>query len=275
MNGNVKASAAPAETRPGVTPAHRLAALARAEFTLLRRNKLLMVNAFVIPLLPIALLIPARSGGRVPQEAAVIALALLVLVLLLFVVYYNLLSSYVARREELVLKRLRTGECSDAEILLGTALPAVTVALGMVLLMSLVGTLALGLPAPENPIVLLLAVLGGAAVFTSLALITTTFTKNSEAAQITSLPVIGISVLGLPWVADALPQSVGEVVPYLPLAPVAELTMLGWLGLTPGGDRVAFAEIFQLAWQPALVMLAWLVLGAMVAHRYFRWEPRR
>jgi ABC-2 type transport system permease protein len=37
-------------------------------------------------------------------------------------------SGLVARREELALKRLRTGEATDAEILAGTVAPAVAIA---------------------------------------------------------------------------------------------------------------------------------------------------
>jgi ABC-2 type transport system permease protein len=47
---------------------------------------------------------------------------------LLPVVFYNVVIALVARREELVLKRLRTGEVRDAEILAGTAAPAVALA---------------------------------------------------------------------------------------------------------------------------------------------------
>ncbi|SNR32647.1 ABC-2 type transport system permease protein [Haloechinothrix alba] len=253
----------------------RVASLARAETTLLRRNKLLLFNAVVIPLLPVALLLFVRAEGELTDEAATTALTLMIAALLLFAVYYNLLSSVVARREELVLKRMRAGECSDAEILAGTALPAIGIALAMVALMILVGSAALGLPAPSNPVLLVLGILGGALTFTALALITTTVTRNSEAAQITSMPVIMIAVLGLPLVADGLPEQVRQLAPYLPLHPVMELATLGWMGTTLHGDSAGFAESFTHAWEPGLVILGWLVLGALVARSYFRWEPRR
>jgi ABC-2 type transport system permease protein len=47
---------------------------------------------------------------------------------LLSAVYYNLVTALVARREQLVLKRLRTGESTDPEILAGTAAPAIAIA---------------------------------------------------------------------------------------------------------------------------------------------------
>ena len=45
------------------------------------------------------------------------------LVIALFPVYYNVLSQFVSRRDELVLKRMRTGETRDAELLVSIALP--------------------------------------------------------------------------------------------------------------------------------------------------------
>ena len=45
------------------------------------------------------------------------------LVIALFPVYYNVLSQFVNRRDELVLKRMRTGETRDAELLVSIALP--------------------------------------------------------------------------------------------------------------------------------------------------------
>jgi len=47
---------------------------------------------------------------------------------LLSAVYCNLVTALVARREQLVLKRLRTGESTDPEILTGTAAPAIAIA---------------------------------------------------------------------------------------------------------------------------------------------------
>ena len=46
---------------------------------------------------------------------------------LILVAYYNLVTTFVARREELVLQRMRTGELTDGEILLGTAVPTLLV----------------------------------------------------------------------------------------------------------------------------------------------------
>ena len=54
-------------------------------------------------------------GAVIVTSVAVLAIGM--------VVYYNLVTAYVGRREEYVLKRLRTGELTDPEILAGTAHP--------------------------------------------------------------------------------------------------------------------------------------------------------
>ena len=75
-----------------------------------------------------------------------------------FPVYYNLLSQLVTRRDELVLKRLRTGESTDAEIVVSLALPGVVVAL-VTAALAVPVALALGQPAPRNPLLHVVTVL--------------------------------------------------------------------------------------------------------------------
>ena len=105
--------------------AKRVGALARAEALLLRRNPIALLNALGTPLLGVALLNAFPPDGA-PLPGAGIA-ATLAAFALLFPLYYNLVTTLVARREELVLKRLRSGEPGDREILLGTAAPAVAI----------------------------------------------------------------------------------------------------------------------------------------------------
>ena len=96
------------------------------------------------------------SAGDLGGGAAVVTS--LTAFTLLFVVYYNLVTALVARREELVLKRLRTGETSDAEILAGTAAPAVAIAWGQILIGAVAAVTAFGMGLPANPLVVLAAI---------------------------------------------------------------------------------------------------------------------
>ena len=108
---------------------HRFAALAWAEGVLLRRNRIALLTGVA---LPAALVLWLRSSGLDAGGPRGMAAAMLVTWLaafaLLAAVYYNLVTAMVARREGLVFKRLRSGEIADAEILAGTAAPAVAIA---------------------------------------------------------------------------------------------------------------------------------------------------
>ena len=81
--------------------------------------------------------------------------------LLLFVVYYTVLSTAVARREEGVLQRLRTGEAADAEILTALAVPAVAITLVQTLVLAVAGAAVIDLPLPQDPLLTLAGVLLG------------------------------------------------------------------------------------------------------------------
>ncbi|AKE00236.1 ABC transporter permease [Rhodococcus erythropolis] len=261
---------------------NRIATLSRSEFTLLGRNRLLLFNAIVLPLIfPVGMLYPSRDGGLSDKSVSA-GLEVFALFLLVFVVFYNLLSVYATRRDELVLKRLRTGECSDAEILAGPAVPSwvltalLTVVIG-------IAVMVLGGSAPVNPVLVLVAVIGGAALFTALALITSAVTRNAEAAQITCMPILILATAGMSSIRNVVPDNIARILDFTPLAAVVDLLNLGWLGRTTGeladlgdapGAAAGFVDTFGSAGQPLLVMLAWIVGSVLIANVHFRWEPR-
>ncbi|WP_406734018.1 hypothetical protein [Streptomyces sp. NBC_01794] len=86
---------------------------------------------------------------------------------LIIVDYSNLASAYTAWREALSLKRLRTGEVSDPEILAGIALPAVVLALAQCGLMVAAGAALLHLKVPQRPELLVAGALLGRPVSTA------------------------------------------------------------------------------------------------------------
>ena len=135
----------------------RVRGLALINIRLLLRNRLATFYAFALPLLPLALLLaedPDDPRSGLATVATVLTMALL------FPVYYNLLSVVVTRRDELVLKRLRTGEVRDGEILLSLALPGVGIAV-LICLVAMVVTPLLGFAAPANPAFMLVGMLVG------------------------------------------------------------------------------------------------------------------
>lgn len=259
-----------------MSAARRIRALGRAELTLLLRNRTALFSAVVLPLA----LVGATAGVPVDRGALSTKAFLVIATLgfiLLAAVYYNLVTTYVARREELVLKRLRAGELTDAEILAGVASPAVAVALTQSGLSIVAAAVFLGIPAPVNVPLLVFGVAGGVAVFVLLAAASSVFTRTTELAQITTLPVLMGCLFGsgLMLPLEELPDPVASALRAVPLSPVVELMRLGWVGTAGERPPEDFLGAFGPAAVPSAVLLAWTVLGAVAVRHWFRWEPRR
>ncbi|TDC45550.1 ABC transporter permease [Jiangella ureilytica] len=257
----------------------RIRAIATAELRLLVRNRTAMFTALVLPLITVGGLSAIGFGenGDLPLGALVVTM--LAAFTLLYVVYYNLVSAYVGRREDLVLKRLRVGELTDAEILAGTALPSVVVAVAQIVFTAIVAAIAFGLDVPVNAALAVLAVLAGVVMFVLLAAASTAFTRNVEMAQVSTLPVVFLCMASLIFsggvtAPENIPDTAQAVVRFIPLSPVVDLVGLGLTGQTSDGDTVGFAASWGEAAQPAAIAVAWIVLGLWALRRWFRWEPR-
>lgn len=253
----------------------RLLGLAAAELSLLRRNRMQLGTAIVLPLaMPLAFL-PIKNLGADPGALAGL-LGTMVVMVLLFVVYYNLLSAYVARRQDLVLKRLRTGESSDATVLAATAVPALVLATVMITLMMTLSVPLLDLPLPTNPLALVLGLVLGGIMLVPAALVTANITRTVESAQVTSLPAMVVLMLGTGAIlpVDILPGWAARVMAILPSAPITALTRLGWLGIDADGAAVHGADLWAASAGQAAILLGWTLLGVLIVREHFRWEPR-
>ncbi|WP_112267981.1 ABC transporter permease [Lentzea terrae] len=234
----------------------RAVAVGQAELKLFWRNRTALFNSLVLPLLIVPLLLSVDADG-VPLVIGLIGFVLVM------AVYYNLVTTFVARREELVLKRLRVGELTDPEILLGASLPSVVVALGQMALFAVIVGVMTGVSLPSRPWFLLVGIVGGVIVFVLLAAASSAFTRTVEMAQVTSLPVLMACVLGsgLFIPLSVMPEGVASVLRLLPLTPVLDLLRAGW----HGGPVL----------QPLIILAAWIALGTYAVRRWFRWDPRR
>jgi len=248
----------------------RTAGLARANATLVLRNRMAFTYAVVLPLLPLGLLlVDDRGAGGAGAAAVTTALMMAAL----FPVYYNLLSQLVTRRDELVLKRLRTGESSDADIIVSLALPGLVVALATAAIAVPIA-IALGQDLPLNLLLYALTVVVTLVLFAAFACWTAAWTRNAEAAQITSMPVIVLVVLG--QVAVGLPEEVRRWTELTPGAAMTELVRVSWFGFETGSAErtLGLGDTWAAAVEPLLVLGAWAVLAVVLARRSMRWEPR-
>lgn len=264
--------------RPTAARHRRVAALARAELLLLVRNRTALANGLLLPLVFVGLF--TVLGGATGQDVtgpdtATGLLVMLVVIAQLFVVYYNVTSAYVARREDRVLQRLLTGSTTRAEALLAPAVPAVVLTVAQAAVGYVAVSVLVDPPGMVNAVLVVLAVLGGAAVLVALAAATAGFSRTVESVQLTTLPVV---VLVLPF-AGLFPTSGGgpvdAVARFTPLRPVTELLWLGLDGRTAHGATVTTVEAFSAAGLPIAVLAAWTVLGVLAARRWMRWVPRR
>ncbi|MFD9129025.1 ABC transporter permease [Kitasatospora sp. NPDC059571] len=262
------------------TAAGRLLALGRAEATLLLRNRTALFMAVAMPVV-----LTVSLKGILDQQAkdhsdldlhAALVNGVTGLVLL-FVVYYNLTAAYTARRSELVLKRLRTGEATDLEILAGTALPSVALGLLECALIGAGGAVRLGLPAPVNPVLLLVGLLLGVGLLIALAAATSAVTKSVETAGITTMPLLLVAQLGsgLLIPLETMPGPLAAVCRALPTTPAFQLLRLGWFGSDGSDPPTGFLGTWPQALPHLALGAAWLAVAVWAARRWFRWEPRR
>ncbi|MTE19810.1 ABC transporter permease [Streptomyces sp. TRM43335] len=248
----------------------RVRALARAELTLLVRNRTALFTALLMPFFMVFLM--RSSVGEMNLEDTGLSVAGLVMtsgiaMVLIFVVYTNLIPTYVARREELVLKRLRTGEVRDWEILAGTALPVVVLAVAQCALLVAAGAALLDMAPPERLDLLLAGVLAGVVLMVLTAAVTAVVTRTAESAQITALPLMLASFVGsgLFVPLEVMPDRLADVLRLLPMTPVVDLVRYGWFG-GGGYDDVLRA---------LLTAVVWVAASVFAVRRWFRWEPRR
>ncbi|WP_122819101.1 ABC transporter permease [Nocardioides pantholopis] len=256
---------------PARASLRRVRGLVRANARLVVRNRLTLSYAVVLPLLPLLLVLGGDRGAIGPGAASVITVVMLAL---LFPVFYNTLSMIVTRRDELVLKRLRTGEVRDAELLVSLAAPGAIIAM-LIGLVTIPAALALGVPAPQAPVLYLLTIAVASVTLATLAFWTAAWTRNAEAAQLTSMPVMALLVAG--QLAVGFPDEVRRWIAYTPGGAVTDLVRGSWFGLGPDDGVDPTLDTLG-AWAgagvPLLVLVAWTLLGGWLAARSMRWEPR-
>ncbi|MFF2075190.1 ABC transporter permease [Kitasatospora sp. NPDC058162] len=262
------------------TTARRLLALGRAEATLLLRNRTALFTAVVLPVVLIGSLrsILKQQAENTPGldiDSMLVYGA--VGMVLAFVVYYNLTAAYVGRRGELVLKRLRTGEAGDLEILLGTAVPSLALGLLMAALIGVGGSVGLHLAVPVNPLLMLVGLVLTLATMIALAALSSAFTKTVESAGITTLPVMLVMQFGsgLFVPLEVMPSQLADVCRLLPTTPAFQLIRVGWFGTDGSAAPTDFLGSWGAAAPHLVTGTVWLGLAVWGAVRYFRWEPRR
>jgi ABC-2 type transport system permease protein len=239
--------------------------LAGAELVLLRRSPLAVANAVLGPLaLGVAWVLLAKDSGK--SDGGDTA-AMQLLMLLGFAPYVGATATIATRRQELVLKRLRTCDVSNTGIIAGLLTPfALLVVLQSAVLFSI--TIVVGGQEPVRWWPLLAAVAGGTVLAMAFAFVTAAFTPAPELVQLTSTPFfLGLFGGGM-WLLHT--GTATWPMRAVPGVPVADLVRLAWRH--PGASQ------WEVLHQSAPSLLAILLLAASavaLAVRTFRWELRR
>ncbi|MGX2996198.1 ABC transporter permease [Streptomyces sp. JNUCC 64] len=256
--------------RATTTAVDRLVSLTRAEVSLLLRSKGTLFAAVFVPLvLPFSF----RSVTKdMDLEGTGLSIGTILMpsavgFSLLFAVYMAFTGILVARREELVLKRLRVGELRDAEILGGTALPSVCVALIQcaVLVAGSVALLDVGVPKAVH--LSLLGLVLGLVMCAALAAVTAAFSRTLENSQVAVMPLMLVSMFGsgITVPLEMLPDEAARICELLPLTGVISLVRGGWTGTMSGTETLT----------AVVTAVVWTGLSVFAVRRWFRWEPRR
>lgn len=229
--------------------------IARTELRLIARSKAVLISATAVPLVLAASVLARR------EETVLASVGMVTMVLTFFAmfsIYATAVTTLVTRRQELFLKRLRSGETSDAAILVGVSLPPVLLYVlqtGIVLaVMS-----AIGVAWPAAWWWVAVAIVGLITSSVALAVATAAVTPNASAAQISTMP----------WIIVVIATFV--------LSPLVDNSLMD---LTPGGAVVTLirsAYEVDTAGSPIGAiggLIFWTAVGWEVAKRRFRWEPR-
>lgn len=180
--------------------------------------------------------------------------------------YTNLAMSVTAVREEGILKRVRGTPLPAVDYLLGRIGLSVLVGLLLVVVVSVFGALAYGVPFPfERLPQLLLVLLLGSGCFCALGLAISGLVPNERAApavvNATILPLLFISDIFIPLDNDSTLAKVANLFPVRHLAVALQSI---W---TPQvGGSLDYTDV---AW-----VAGWAVLGLLLALRTFSWEPK-
>ena len=181
--------------------------------------------------------------------------------------YTNIAIGLSMRRDEGILKRVRGTPIPPGVFLGGVILSAVWIAIFATTVMVGLGIVAYGveLEAAKFP-AMVVSFLAGTICFATLGVALASVAKSAASApaiaNATILPMGFISNVFIPL--DDPPQWLTLAGDIFPLKPFA-------VAFTEAMSPFSEAPAFE--WDRILVLLAWTLLGLVVAWRKFRWEP--
>ena len=244
----------------------RLAHQLRYEQLTFWRSREAAVFIFVFPLLLYALLASVYSDDIDGVPSADVLLSGLFGYGAANTAFAGLAIIVVGRREAGILKRLRATPLAPAAYIAAMSLSNLVVfaleAIGLLLL----GSLAFGASAPENPLGFAGAVVLGVATFAGMGFGAASLIRSAEGVS----AVVNVIVLPMAFLSgsfgprDEYPAFLQAIADVLPLTYFLDIVD----GVYLDGESL-FADPGALA-----ILAAWGIAGVLVALRWFGWVPR-
>ena len=181
--------------------------------------------------------------------------------------YTNIAIGTAFARDQGILKRVRGTPLPAWSYLLGRVLHAIVVMLLLVVIVSVFGVLAYDIDLPmETLLPFVVTLMVGAAAFSALGLAVTALIPNAEASpaivNATILPLLFISGVFFP--IDDAPTWLTRVADFFPIKHYTDAIFASFLESGSGWRAIDL-----------LIVGVWGLAGAVLALKFFTWEPRR
>jgi ABC-2 type transport system permease protein len=230
------------------------------------RNPAAAFFTFVFPLL-FMVIFNVLFGA----EAAIFFTPAIIVFGVVTATYTNLAMTVTIARDEGVLKRIRGTPLPAWAYLAGKIGHAVGIAFLLVVIVAAFGALVYDVEFPWGALPALVVVLVVAVIaFSALGLAVSGLIPNADAAPAivngVLFPILFVSGVFFPIEGDAFLGQVGDVFP------VRHFVNAVFAAFDP---RIAHGMAHGWAWGDLAVVAIWGVVGAVVAVRFFRWDPRR
>ncbi len=246
----------------------------RYENTTFWRNPVAAIFTFVFPLMFLVIfnLIFGNTEMALPGGTVTTSTFYVPAITALSVIgacYTNVAMGVCFSRERGVFKRVRGTPLPTWALLFGRLAIAIVVAAILVVIMLGAGALFYGVTLPTNTLpAFLVTLVLGAATFCALGLAVASIVPNADAAP----AIVNVSILPLMFISDIfirMEDSPAWVTIVADIFPVRHFAQAMHTSFNPFETGAGFEPLHL------LVMAAWLVVGVVVAVRFFRWEPRR
>ncbi len=258
----------------GVSPAGLVAHQVRYEQKAYWRNPASAFFTFAFPLVFLVIFASLNNGSTIDflgglgynqyYIPAIIAFSII------SATYTQIGIALALRRQTGELKRFRTTPLPTWCLVAGLLGSAVLVGLLSAVLTTALGIAVYDVTLPTHYVALVLALLVGSASFCALGVAIASLVPNADAAPAVVngvlFPVLFLSGVFFPLDPDSVLARIADV---FPVRHFAQAVFAAFDPRLPAGLAHGFA------WDDLAVLALWGALGAAVAVRRFRWEPRR